>query len=46
LVVSSTIVDSQWAQRGRPVPSLVMPLAIATQFLQQYVLPADSCMVS
>jgi hypothetical protein len=46
MVVSSTIVDSQWAQRGRPVPSIVRPLAIATQFLQQYVLPPDSCIVS
>jgi hypothetical protein len=35
VVVSSTIVDSQWAQTDRPVPWLLAPLAIATQFLQQ-----------
>jgi hypothetical protein len=45
-VVSSTITDSQWAQRVRPEPSSIAPLAIATQFRQQYFLPPDSCIVS
>jgi hypothetical protein len=44
-VLRSTICDSQCAHTGTPGWMVVAPAAIATQLRQQYVFPADCCMV-
>src|SRR5437879_6057930 len=45
IVLRSMIVDSQCAHRGAFGCDVPVPEAMATQFRQQYDLPADSCIV-